>query len=64
MVNKLLPNQGKDLDNHGKFQNLIGKFNYMTITRLGISFAVCVVSYFLLAPKTNVRMQQYKYSDI
>ena len=47
---KLLPNQGKLLSDPGRYKRLVGKLNYLTVTRPDISFAVSVVSQFLTSP--------------
>ena len=47
---KLLPNQGEPLSDPGRYRRLVGKLNYLTVTRPGISFAVSVVSQFLNSP--------------
>ena len=44
---KLVPGQGEPLQDLGKYQRLVGKLNYLTITRLDISFPVSVVSQLL-----------------
>ncbi|XP_019196175.1 PREDICTED: uncharacterized protein LOC109190179 [Ipomoea nil] len=44
---KLLPGQGEPLLNRERYRRLIGKLNYITITRPDISFAVSVLSQFL-----------------
>ena len=44
---KLVPGQGKPLEDLGRYQKLVGKLNYLTITRPNISFVVSVVSQFL-----------------
>ena len=41
---KLLPGQGEPLTDPGRYQRLVGKLNYLTITRPDISFVVSVVS--------------------
>ena len=46
---KLLPNQGEPLSDSGRYRRLVGKLNYLTITRPDI-FAVSVVSQFLSFP--------------
>jgi len=47
---KLLPNPGEPLSDPEKYRRLVGKFNYLTVTRFDISFAVSVVSQFLNSP--------------
>jgi len=47
---KLLPNQGEPISNHEQYRRLVGKLNYLTVTRLDISFAFSVVSQFLNSP--------------
>ena len=47
---KLVPSYGEPLRDPRRYQRLIGKLNYLTITRLGISFPVSVVSQFLQSP--------------
>ena len=47
---KLLPNQGEPLSDPEKYRRLVGKLNYLTITRPDISFAISVVSQFLNSP--------------
>ena len=47
---KLLPNQGEPLSDPGRYRRLVGKLNYLTVTRPDISFAVSVVSQFLNSP--------------
>ncbi|XP_070031131.1 uncharacterized mitochondrial protein AtMg00810-like [Nicotiana tomentosiformis] len=44
---KLVPGQGKPLKDPGRYRRLVGKLNYLTITRPDISFVVSVVSQFL-----------------
>jgi len=44
---KLLPNQKKPMSNPEQYRRLVEKLNYLTITRLDISFGVSVVSQFL-----------------
>ena len=36
---KLLPNQGEPISNPEQYRRLVGKLNYLTITRPDISFA-------------------------
>ena len=45
---KLLPNQGEPISDPEQYRRLVGKLNYLTITRTDISFAVSVVSNFLI----------------
>jgi len=47
---KLLPSQGEPLLDLEKYRRLVGKLNYLSVTRLDISFAVSVVSQFLNSP--------------
>ena len=47
---KLLPDQGEPYPDQGRYRRLVGKLNYLTITRPDISFAVSVVSQFLNSP--------------
>ena len=47
---KLIPGQGEPLGDLGRYRRLVGKLNYLTITRPEISFPVSVVSQFLQSP--------------
>ena len=47
---KLVPGQGEPLQDPGRYHRLVGKLNYLTITRPDISFLVSVVSQFLQSP--------------
>ena len=47
---KLVPGQGESLGNPRRYRRLVGKPNYLTITRPDISFPVSVVSQFLQSP--------------
>ena len=47
---KLLASQGELLSDPEKYRRLVGKLNYLTVTRPDISFAVSVVSQFLNSP--------------
>ena len=47
---KLIPGQGEPLEDPGRYRRLVGKLNYLTITRPNISFPVSVVSQFLQLP--------------
>lgn len=53
---KLTIDQGDLLDDPSRYRKLVGKFNYLTITRLDISFAVSVVSQFLKKPRMPHRI--------
>ena len=44
---KLLPHQGKDLDNQDAYRRLDGKYNYWIVTKSDISFALSIVDQFL-----------------
>lgn len=44
---KLLLNQGEPLSDSERYRRLVGKLNYLTVTRPHISFAVSMVSQFL-----------------
>ena len=50
---KLVPGQGEPLRDLGKYRRLVGKLNYLTITRPDFSFPVSVVSQFLQSPCDN-----------
>ena len=50
---KLLPEQGEPLSDPRRYRRLVGKLNYLTITRPDISFAVSVVSQFLQDPRVT-----------
>ena len=47
---KLVPEQGEPLRDQGRYQRLVRKLNYLTITQLDISFLMSVVSQFLQSP--------------
>ena len=47
---KLVPSQGKLLQDPGRYRRLVGKLNYLTITRPDISFPVSIVRQFLQSP--------------
>ncbi|RVW37668.1 Retrovirus-related Pol polyprotein from transposon RE2 [Vitis vinifera] len=47
---KLIPGQGEPLGDPERYRQLVGKLNYLTITRPDISFPVSVVSQFLQSP--------------
>lgn len=50
---KFLPNQGEPYTDPGRYRRLVGKLNYLTLTRPDISFSVGVVSQFLNSPCDN-----------
>ena len=47
---KLVTGQGELLRDSRRYRRLVGKLNYLTITRLDISFHVSIVSQFLQSP--------------
>lgn len=47
---KLLSEHGKSLKDPGRYQCLMDKLNYLTVTKPNITFAVSIVSKFLNAP--------------
>ena len=47
---KLVPRQGEPLQDSGRYRQLVGIVNYLTITRLDISFSVSIVSQFPQSP--------------
>jgi len=51
---KFLPSQGEPLSE--KYRRLVRKLNYLTVTRPNISFAVSVVSRFLILLVLIIRM--------
>jgi len=50
---KLLPNKGEPLSYPEKYRRLVGKLNYLIVTRPDISFAVSMMSQFLNSPCEN-----------
>ena len=50
---KLLPEDGKPMNDPEKYRRLVGKLNYLTVTRPDISFAVSVLSPFMFALYTG-----------
>ncbi|GKF14168.1 retrovirus-related pol polyprotein from transposon TNT 1-94, partial [Tanacetum coccineum] len=50
---KLKYKDGRLLHNPEKYRRVVGKLNYLTITRPDIAFPVSVVSQFLTAPRTS-----------
>ena len=53
---KLVPGQGELLQDLGRYRRLVGRLNYLTITRPDISFPVSVVSQFLQLPCITIGM--------
>ena len=47
---KLIPRQRKSLGERGRYRRLVGRLNYLIITRLDISFPMSVVNQFLQSP--------------
>ena len=47
---KLLPGQGEPLSNPERYRRLVGKLNYLKVTRPDISFPMSVVSQFMTSP--------------
>jgi len=41
---KLLPGQGEPMEDQGRYQQLVGTLNYLTVTIPNITFVVSVVS--------------------
>ncbi|KAD5962055.1 hypothetical protein E3N88_13528 [Mikania micrantha] len=50
---KLLPEDGSPLKDPEKYRRLVGKLNYLTVTRPDISFVVSVLSQFMAIPYTG-----------
>ena len=50
---KLCVDQGELTSNPNSYRRLVGKLNYLTITRLDISFVVSVVNQFTLSPHST-----------
>ena len=46
----ILPGQGEPLSNPERYKRLVGKLNYLTLTRTDISFPLSVVSQFMTSP--------------
>ncbi|KAF3672690.1 putative eukaryotic translation initiation factor 3 subunit K-like [Capsicum annuum] len=47
---KLLPRQGEPLSDPGRYRRLVGKLNYLTVTKPDISFPMSVVSQYMSSP--------------
>ena len=61
---KFVPRQGEPLRDLGKYRQLVGRLNYLTITQSDISFPMTVVSQFLQSPcdshwDTVIRILRY-----
>ncbi|KAM0022126.1 putative RNA-directed DNA polymerase [Helianthus debilis subsp. tardiflorus] len=50
---KLLPEDGSPLKDPERYRRLVGKLNYLTVTRPDISFVVSVLSQFMATPYTG-----------
>ncbi|KAJ9550550.1 hypothetical protein OSB04_014595 [Centaurea solstitialis] len=50
---KLLPEDGDPMKDPERYRRLVGKLNYLTVTRPDISFTVSVLSQFMAAPYTE-----------
>ena len=48
---KLLMDDGALFENPGRYRRLVGKLNFLTITRLDIAYVVSVVSQFMGCPR-------------
>jgi hypothetical protein len=51
---KLVKDEGELFKDPGRYRHLVGKLNYLTITRPDISYAVSVVSQFLEVPRVHI----------
>ncbi|KAJ9567036.1 hypothetical protein OSB04_003002 [Centaurea solstitialis] len=64
---KLLPEDGDPMKDPGCYRRLVGKLNYLTVTRPDISFTVNVLSQFMVAPYTghwDVALRVLRYLKI
>ncbi|GAB2296956.1 hypothetical protein Dimus_038449 [Dionaea muscipula] len=50
---KLVPEQGDPYKEPDQYRRLVGKLNYLSITRPDIAFPVSVVSQFMANPRTS-----------
>jgi hypothetical protein len=50
---KLLKDEGELFEDPARYRRLVGKLNYLTITRPDISYAVNVISQFFEAPRVS-----------
>ena len=48
---KLYEDHGELSSNPGRYRRLVGKLNYLTITRLDISFVVSILSQYMKDPR-------------
>lgn len=48
---KLSPDDGEPYPDPGRYRRMVGKLNYLTVTRPDIPFAVGVVNKFLSSPR-------------
>jgi hypothetical protein len=48
-----MPDDGELLKDPERYHGLVGKLNYLTVTRPDISYPVSVVSQFMSAPHTT-----------
>ena len=48
---KLLPDRRETLDDSGKYHRLVGKLNYLIVTKSDIAFVISVVSRLLSTPR-------------
>ena len=61
---KLVPSQDELLRDLGRYRRLVGKLNYLNITRPDISFPMSVVSQFLQSPCIAIGMLLFVFSII
>ena len=50
---KLIKNDGKDSENSTLFTQIIDSLMYLSVTKLGIAFAVCMLNKFMTDPKES-----------
>lgn len=56
--------QGEPLDDPERYRRLVGRLNYLTVTRLDITFPVSVVSQFINDPHDSHRLLSWGSSNI